>query len=167
MRAPPQGASRSGLLVGWKTGGRRIALSNMYMRSFDRPSAASGSGRSTPGTRKVPTGHLMAFVSPLRRGRLAGRFPREFPVRKRQAAIRALLRRVPSPACLKGIPHAETSSRTAGTDPSPVRRCAPGLPMKGHGQGKGRWRAVDKIGAECRDFGGWRRDYPTRRGRAG
>ena len=54
-----------------------IALSNLYVRSFDRPPAASGAGRSTPGIRKTPTGRLMAFVSPLRRGRLAGRFPRE------------------------------------------------------------------------------------------
>ena len=122
-----------------------IALSICICGPSTAPSAASGSGRSTPGTRKIPTGRLMAFVSPLRRGRLAGRFPREFPVRKRQAAIRALLRRVPSPACLKGIPHAETSSRTAGADPSPVRRCAPGLPMKGHGQGKGGLGAVDKF----------------------
>jgi len=67
------------------------------MRSFDRPSAASGSGRSTPGTRKVPTGRLMAFVSLLRRGRLAGRFPRELA-----ASRRFLSRRVPAPACLRG-----------------------------------------------------------------
>ena len=45
-------------------------------------------------------------------------------------------------------PDAETSSRTTGTDPSPVCRCARRLPMKGHRQGKGWWRAVDKLSKE-------------------
>jgi len=52
------------------------------------------------------------------------------------------------------VPDAVTSYRTAGADPSPACRCAPRLPMKGHGQGKGWWRAVDKIDAEWRDLRG-------------
>jgi len=75
------------------------------MRSFDRPSAASGSGRSTPGIRKVPTGRLMAFVSLLRRGRLAGRFPSIPPKQDAYVAYRLRPASGADPRCGNLFPH--------------------------------------------------------------
>ncbi len=126
-----------------------IALSNLYVRSFDRPPAASGAGRSTPGIRKTPTGRLMAFVSPLAEGPLGGAVSKRVSGKPPDSLTSRTVSGLPPGL----IPDAETSFRTAGADPSPVRRCAPGLPMKGLGQGKGRWRAVDKISGNCWDSG--------------
>jgi len=149
MRRRSRAAGTAVSTQDWKTGGRRIALSDLYMRSFDRP---FGCFRLRPPYARDPQGpdwppHGLCL--PLAEGSLGGAVSEKVSGKPPNSLTSRTVSGLPPGL----VPDAETSFRTAGADPSPVCRCAPRLPMKGHGQGKGGWRKVDKIGAEWRDFG--------------
>jgi len=150
MRRRSRAAGTAVSTQDWKTGGRRIALSDLYMRSFDRP---FGCFRLRPPYARDPQGpdwppHGLCL--PLAEGSLGGAVSEKVSGKPPNSLTSRTVSGLPPGL----VPDAETSFRTAGADPSPVCRCAPRLPMKGHGQGKGWWRAVDKIDAEWRDLRG-------------